>query len=81
MASAKTPSQKLAPAEPIAVRSPAVARAQCTQCGKEIRHLPFFIDAITCRKCYGLARYQRGIGMPIGANSMAALAAEEKISS
>ena len=80
MASAKTPTKTHSPAEPVALRSPAVARAKCTQCGKEIRHLPFFIDAITCRSCYGLQRYQRGIGMPIGANSMAALAAEEKTS-
>ena len=43
-----------------------------------MHHLPFVIEAITCRDCYGSQRYQRGIGMPIGANSMAALAAEEK---
>ena len=66
------------PTEAISVRPPTIAAPKCTQCGKQIRHLPFVIDAITCRDCYGLQRYQRGIGMPIGANSMAALAAEEK---
>ena len=78
MASPKTPAQQHSPAENIAVRPPTLATPKCTQCGKPIRHLPFVIEAITCRDCYGLQRYQRGIGMPIGANSMAALAAEEK---
>lgn len=78
MASPTKPAHKHSAAELSAVRPPIVATPRCTQCGKQIRHLPFVIDAITCRDCYGLQRYQRGIGMPIGANSMAALAAEEK---
>ncbi len=78
MASPTKPALQHSPVETSAVRPPIVARPKCTQCGKTIRHLPFVIDSITCRDCYGLQRYQRGIGMPIGANSMAALAAEEK---
>lgn len=78
MASPTKPAHKLSSAELSAVRPPIVASPRCTQCGKQMRHLPFVIDAITCRECYGSQRYQRGIGMPIGANSMAALAAEEK---
>ena len=78
MASPTKPAQSHSSAELSAVRPPLVASPKCTQCGKHIRHLPFIIEAITCRDCYGLQRYQRGIGMPIGANSMAALAAEEK---
>ena len=77
MASPTKPVQPL-PAEPSAVHPPIVASPRCTQCGKKMHHLPFVIEAITCRDCYGSQRYQRGIGMPIGANSMAALAAEEK---
>ena len=78
MISPTKPAQKHSPAENIAVRPLTLATPKCTQCGKAMRHMPFVIDAITCRNCYGLQRYQRGIGMPIGANSMAALAAEEK---
>ncbi len=78
MASPTKPAQQRSAAQLSAVRPPIVTTPKCTQCGKQIRHLPFVIDAITCRTCYGSQRYQRGIGMPIGANSMAALAAEEK---
>ena len=78
MASPTKPVQQHSSAELSAVRPPIVAPPKCTQCGKKLHHLPFAIEAITCRECYGLQRYQRGIGMPIGANSMAALAAEER---
>ena len=78
MESPTKPVQQHTPAELSAVRPPIVACPKCTQCGKKLHHLPFAIEAITCRECYGLQRYQRGIGMPIGANSMAALAAEER---
>ena len=78
MASPTKPAPQHSTAQLSAVHSTLVACPKCTQCGKQIRHLPFAINAITCRDCYGLQRYQRGIGMPIGANSMAALAAEEK---
>ena len=78
MESTTKPVQQNSSAELTAVHSPIIAAPKCTQCGKKIHHLPFAIEAITCRDCYGLQRYQRGIGMPIGANSMAALAAEEK---
>lgn len=65
--------------EPVAVQAPVVARPKCTQCGKTMAHLPFFIDALTCRECYGAERYKRVAGATIGGRSFAApLASEDK---
>ncbi len=43
------------------------AGAKCTQCGNIIRHMPVFLQNITCRDCYGLERYKRGETSMIGA--------------
>ena len=82
MASAnQTPSEMdsfSAPKE-LPVKAPVVARAHCAQCGKAMRHMPFFIDALTCRECYGLERYRKGIGMTIGSNSVVSSVSEDNI--
>ncbi len=52
--------------------APVVARPCCTQCGKTLLHLPLFLANITCQKCYGAERYQRGPGVPIGSSSLTA---------
>lgn len=44
-----------------------VSGAKCTQCGNVIRHMPVFLQNITCRDCYGLDRYKRGETSMIGA--------------
>jgi hypothetical protein len=36
-----------------------VTRAKCVQCGQELRYVPFALNNIMCRKCYGLDRYRR----------------------
>jgi hypothetical protein len=36
-----------------------VTRAKCGQCGKELRYVPFNLNNIMCRDCYGLDRYRR----------------------
>lgn len=36
-----------------------VTRAKCGQCGKELRYVPFSLNNIMCRDCYGLDRYRR----------------------
>ncbi len=36
-----------------------VTRAKCGQCGKELRYVPFALNNIMCRDCYGLDRYRR----------------------
>jgi hypothetical protein len=36
------------------------ARAKCAQCGQELRYVPFALNNIMCRECYGLDRYRRG---------------------
>jgi hypothetical protein len=36
------------------------------------------IEAITCRECYGLERYRRAIGVPIGGQSFASVSAPEE---
>ena len=41
--------------------------ARCGQCNKVLRHLPFAIDHIICRECYGLDRYRRQSLVPPGA--------------
>jgi hypothetical protein len=34
-------------------------RARCGQCGRELRYVPFSLNNIMCRECYGLDRYRR----------------------
>ncbi len=34
-------------------------RARCGQCGRELRYVPFTLNNIMCRDCYGLDRYRR----------------------
>jgi len=36
-----------------------VTRAKCGQCGRELRYVPFMLNNIMCRECYGLDRYRR----------------------
>ena len=36
-----------------------LTRAKCGQCGRELRHVPFALNNIMCRDCYGLDRYRR----------------------
>ena len=36
------------------------ARAKCAQCGRELLYVPFPLNNITCRDCYGLDRYHKG---------------------
>ena len=36
-----------------------VTRAKCGQCGRELRYVPFALNNIMCRECYGLDRYRR----------------------
>lgn len=36
------------------------ARAKCAQCGRELLYVPFPLDNITCRECYGVDRYEKG---------------------
>ena len=46
--------------EPIETKKPfQVSRAQCGQCGRELRYVPFHLNNIMCRDCYGLDRYRR----------------------
>jgi len=52
--------------------APVVARPRCNQCGKTLKHLPLFLENITCQRCYGAERYQRGPGIPIGSSSLTA---------
>lgn len=37
-----------------------VTRAKCAQCSRELRYVPFALNNIMCRECYGLDRYRRG---------------------
>ncbi len=34
-------------------------RARCGQCGRELRYVPFTLNNIMCRDCYGIDRYRR----------------------
>ncbi len=34
-------------------------RAKCGQCGRELRYVPFNLNNIMCRDCYGLDRYRK----------------------
>ena len=36
-----------------------VTRAKCAQCGRELRYVPFALNNIMCRDCYGIDRYRR----------------------
>jgi flavoprotein len=36
-----------------------ITRAKCGQCGRELRYVPFALNNIMCRECYGLDRYRR----------------------
>ena len=36
-----------------------VTRARCGQCGRELRYVPFALNNIMCRDCYGIDRYRR----------------------
>lgn len=36
-----------------------VTRARCGQCGRELRYVPFALNNIMCRDCYGLDRYRK----------------------
>ena len=36
-----------------------VTRARCGQCGRELRYVPFPLNNIMCRECYGPDRYRR----------------------
>ncbi len=36
-----------------------ITRAKCGQCGRELRYVPFALNNIMCRDCYGLDRYRR----------------------
>lgn len=36
-----------------------MTRAKCGQCGRELRYVPFALNNIMCRECYGLDRYRR----------------------
>ena len=38
-----------------------ISRAKCGQCGRELRHVPFALNNIMCRDCYGLDRYRRSM--------------------
>jgi hypothetical protein len=49
--------------------SGAGAPARCGQCNKMLRHLPFAIDNMICRECYGLDRYRRQSLVPPGASA------------
>lgn len=45
--------------KPEAKRPFQVARAKCAQCGRELRYVPFTLNNIMCRDCYGIDRYRR----------------------
>jgi flavoprotein len=47
-----------------------VTRAKCAQCGRELRYVPFALNNIMCRNCYGIDRYRR--------NAPATMVAPEK---
>ncbi len=50
------------PVEKTEVKPPfQVTRAKCGQCGKELRYVPFSLNNIMCRDCYGLDRYRRTV--------------------
>lgn len=34
-------------------------RAHCGQCGRELRYVPFNLNNIMCRDCYGPDRYRK----------------------
>ena len=42
-----------------------VTRARCAQCNSELRYVPFRLENIMCRDCYGSERYKKG-GPPNG---------------
>ena len=42
-----------------------VTRARCAQCNSELRYVPFSLENIMCRDCYGSERYKKG-GPPSG---------------
>jgi len=54
-------------------------RAKCGQCGKELRHVPFALNNIMCRECYGLERYRRGGGGMVAPERSAATVPEESV--
>lgn len=41
-----------------------VTRAHCAQCGRELRYVPFNLNNIMCRDCYGLDRYRKHAPTP-----------------
>jgi|GEM_PF-4966234 len=45
------------------------ARAKCAQCGRELLYVPFPLNNITCRDCYGLDRYHKGGHAPSRSSS------------
>ncbi|MCS6861237.1 MAG: hypothetical protein NZT92_13045 [Abditibacteriales bacterium] len=34
-------------------------RARCSQCGRELKNVPFNVKNIVCKDCYGVERYRR----------------------
>lgn len=72
-----TPTPTPAPTAGVSAASTPYAptRARCGQCGKELRHVPFTLNNIMCRECYGLERYRRGGGGPASAERAASAAA------
>ena len=42
-----------------------LTRANCAQCGSELRYVPFKLENFMCRVCYGSDRYKKG-GPPNG---------------
>lgn len=47
------------PSQPDAKTNYQTARAHCGQCGRELRYVPFNLNNIMCRDCYGLDRYRK----------------------
>ncbi len=58
--------------------SASTTRARCSQCGRELKNVPFNVKNIVCKDCYGLERYRRPPS-PLAEKQMeAAIAAEEE---
>lgn len=51
-----------------------VTRAKCGQCGKELRYVPFSLNNIMCRDCYGLDRYRRNAPSVVASEKPVAIA-------
>lgn len=58
--------------------SASTTRARCSQCGRELKNVPFNVKNIVCKDCYGLERYRRTTSPLVEKQMEAATATEEE---